>query len=176
MGKYTNEFKREVVNYYFSSQNGYIRTASYFGIERSSVRRWVNNYKKHGIEAINTRTTHKSYSQSFKMEVIRAVLEEGLSLRIASNQFNLSNSGIVSCWVSKYQKEGVESLQVKRRGRPPKMKKPVKSSNKPDNQRTQQELLDELLYLRAEIAYLKKLEALIQREQKQDKKPESSQD
>lgn len=37
MGKYTNEFKREVVNYYISSQNGYKQTASYFGIGLSPV-------------------------------------------------------------------------------------------------------------------------------------------
>lgn len=55
------------------------------------------------------------------------------------------------------------------------MKKAAASNNKPDELKTQQELLEELLYLRAEVAYLKKLDALIQERQIQDKKLESSQ-
>lgn len=44
-------------------------------------------------------------------------------------------------------------------------KKPLASPAKPDQEKTRQELLDELAYLRAETAYLKKLDALIREKQ-----------
>jgi transposase len=80
----------------------------------------------------------------------------------------------INSWQRAYEKEGIEGLNIKPKGRPPKMKPPIKrkarKSSKPLTR--EQELLEELEYLRAENALLKKLQALDQVDKKQ--KPSSS--
>lgn len=58
----------------------------------------------------------------------------------------------------------MKALSNDQRGRYPRMLKPKKPTPSvvPDKQKTPEELLDEIEYLRAEVAYLKKLQALIQ--------------
>ena len=108
--------------------------------------------------------------------MVQAIHQQGLSQRQAAVEFCILEPSVISTWLHHYAQGGVSALQTKVRGRKPKLNKALKSNNKPDDQKNQQELLEELLYLRAELAYLKKLNALIQQEQIQDKKPESSQD
>lgn len=56
--------------------------------------------------------------------------------------------------------------------------KPPSPSPRPDDERSQEELLQELAYLRAENAYLKKLDALIREQEAatRGKKPRPSKD
>jgi transposase len=65
-------------------------------------------------------------------------------------------------------------LMPRRRGRPPKMAtshppQPQPSEDGAPDERPREELLKEIEYLRAEVAYLKKLDALLQ-----SKKPAAS--
>ena len=67
-------------------------------------------------------------------------------------------------WQKLYNTGGVAALMAKPRGRP-KMTKPKPKIDKPPKEMTQEELLEEVLNLRAERDYLKKLQALIQEKQ-----------
>ncbi len=55
-------------------------------------------------------------------------------------------------------------------------RRPVSEEVKPDTQKSQEELMRELVYLRAENAYLKKLDALIREKQARQKKLSWSKD
>ncbi|NAT79954.1 IS3 family transposase, partial [Dickeya dadantii] len=50
--KYSLELRLSVVNHFLSGRDGTRRTAEIFGVERTSVRRWVRAFQLHGIDGI----------------------------------------------------------------------------------------------------------------------------
>lgn len=171
MSKYSQEFKLKVVEYYLTTQDGYIRTGQKFAIERSIVRRWVRDYKSQGIAALETGKRKVKYSFDFKLKVVLTVINEGLSTHEAAQKFNIKQSATVSIWLKQYVVKGVDGLKPKPRGRPkqmPKTQRPSIRTSQEDRNKTQEQLLDEIAYLRAEVAYLKKWKALIQKQKEQE--------
>jgi len=176
MAKYSKKFKLDVVKYYLSAQAGRKRTALKYEVHHTDVRKWVDCYQKYGSKGLEPRKSYQSYSPQFKFEVISEVSNNGLSLREVANKFGLPNHSLVIQWIRQYKHRGIDGLKPKIRGRKPVKNQISQKPEKEDNLKTQAELVEELIYLRAENAYLKKLEALIQQEQVQDTKPKSSQD
>lgn len=106
----------------------------------------------------------KRYTPEFKIKVVETMHEEGLSQREAARQFEITSHDRVSKWERIYLEEGKEGFYVERRGRkstgrPPKLKKEV-----------EEDLISEVQRLRAENAYLKKLNALVSERVRQEKK------
>ncbi|AUT38581.1 IS3-like element ISAba45 family transposase [Acinetobacter baumannii] len=162
MAKYSQEFKLEVVQYYLSGF-GRHQVSHKFGIHHSDVAKWVANYNNHGAEGLSRKNTNTVYTPEFKFKVIQSVLEQGLSVREATNQFNLKSHTQLLSWLLQYKEHGIDGLKAKPKGRPksvpkPKIKKVKNALN--DRDKTQEQLLEELAYLRAENAYLKKRRAL----------------
>ena len=145
--KYSPETKLAVVNHYLSGKDGEQSTADLFGIERTSVRRWVRAWQFHGAEGLTAKNNH--YSDEFKLVVVRAVISDRLTMREAAARFNLSAEILVRRWLDVYNDAGADKELEKL---------------------SPEELRAELRYLRAENAYLKKLKALVQSE-KNGKKP-----
>ena len=92
-------------------------------------------------------------------------MQEKLSYKEAARQFEVGDDKRVAAWERIYLEEGPEGLYVERRGRsskgrPPKMLKPE----------VEEDLLAEVQRLRAENAYLKKLNALVAERVRQEKK------
>lgn len=90
------------------------------------------------------------------------------SLTYTSAYFDLSSPGILFKWQTHYSREGISRLTPQKKGRPGMNNTP--SEPKPSVQMTEKELREELDYLRAENAVLKKLEALAQVKKKKAKK------
>ena len=106
----------------------------------------------------------KRYTPEFKIKVVESMHEEGLSQREAVRQFEITSHDRVSKWERIYLEEGKDRFYVERRGRkstgrPPKLKKEV-----------EEDLISEVQRLRAENAYLKKLNALVSERVRQEKK------
>ena len=97
--------------------------------------------------------------------VAEAIIRDKMSYREAAKQFEVSNHHLVVDWERIYLTEGPEGLYIERRGRgstgrPRKLPKAVEEDLLAENQR-----------LKAELAYLKKLQALVlEREQHNKKK------
>lgn len=107
---------------------------------------------------------NKRYTPEFKIKVVETMHKEKLSHREAAREFDVSNHNRVSDWERIYLEEGKEGFYVERRGRkstgrPPKLKKEV-----------EEDLIAEVQRLRAENAYLKKLNALVYERVRQEKK------
>ena len=103
---------------------------------------------------------NKRYTPEFKIKVVETMHREKLSYRETARQFDICDHDRVAAWERIYLEEGAEGLYIERRGRrstgrPPKIKKEV-----------EEDLIAEVQRLRAENAYLKKLQALVQKRTK----------
>lgn len=107
----------------------------------------------------------KRYTPEFKIKVIETMNNERLSYKETAREFDIPQGDkTVAKWERIYLEEGKEGLYIERRGRkstgrPPKLKKEV-----------EEDLISEVQRLRAENAYLKKLNALVAERERQEKK------
>jgi transposase-like protein len=92
------------------------------------------------------------------------MLEQGLSQSQTALTFNISSPALISHWHKAYRLHGLSGLTTKPKGRVA-MSKPF-ITDKPDDEKTLAELKRENEYLRAEVAYLKKLDALLKEKEK----------
>lgn len=157
MKKYSQEFKLKVVQFYLSGY-GKALTGKQFNINASNVEKWVKLYQKFGETALIDSTNRQRFTTEFKHQVVLTVLEKNLSLREAETLFELKSKTVITRWLRQYRASGIEGLKAKTRERLNLM--PKFNSDKEDNRKTQEELLEELAYLRAENAFLKKRRAL----------------
>ena len=133
------------------------------GIQRSNLRLWLSFYEAYGALGLRERV-QQHYEPSFKLDVLSTIEREYLSLRSACVRFNIPSESIIINWQKKYRAKGSLGLILSKKGRPQKMKKPIKirpqKSAKPLTK--EEELLLENEYLKAENELLKKLQALVQ--------------
>jgi transposase len=137
---------------------GYHSLGAHYGVAAAHIRNWVAAYRLHGIDGLRRKVT--GYDAKFKRTVLQHMWDNGLSNRQAAAHFNVRNPTSIGIWVRRYREGGMAAL-----ARPRKhvlnMKAPTsKPEPKPDHERSREDLLKELEYLRMENEVLKKLEAL----------------
>lgn len=105
----------------------------------------------------------KKHSGEFKQKVVEDMRQNGLSQNETAVKYGVSRS-MVQSWERIYLEEGVEGLYIERRGR--------KSTGRPLklDKKVEEDLIGEVQRLRAENAYLKKLNALVCERVRQEKK------
>ncbi len=107
----------------------------------------------------------KRYTPEFKQMVIETMQKERLSYQETANRFDIGGHNRIQKWERIYLEEGPEGFQIERRGR--------KSTGRPPKQLrpdVEKDLIAEVQRLRAENAYLKKLNALVLEEERQSKR------
>lgn len=181
MGKHEESLKLEVVRRYLSGSDGTRTVAMRYGLDRGTVRNWVERYRKHGVAGLRKKSSR--YSAAFKLSVLRRMWRQGLSRRQVAALFDLrAGHGVVSAWERQYHAGGLDGLKPKPAGRTRTMTAPKPPPSSPpmpphgDDTRTLEALRKENEYLRAEVAYLKKLDALVRanRQAAQNKRKPSS--
>ena len=130
-------------------------------------------------------TKNKNYSPEYKISGIMDMRENHLGYRETARKYNLGNNecqgkNLARNWERIYLEEGEVGFYIERRGRTTKMDNPKKGGprKKPLDKQIENDLIaenqrlkEEVEYLRAENAYIKKLSALIAaEEQKKSKK------
>lgn len=107
---------------------------------------------------------NRRYTGDFKQKVVEIMQKEKLSYRETARQFEISDNKMVAKWERIYLEEGPEGLYIERRGR--------KSTGRPRklSKEVEEDLIAEVQRLRAENAYLKKLNALVAERVRQEKK------
>ena len=131
------------------------------GTDHKHVRRWVALYEQHGAKGISS-IKRASYSGDFKLSVIRYMRENHLSLFETAIKFGIPNDSVVLAWDRLYESEGASALYRDNRGKMKKPRKYKQSTGAKSVKSTKDNLLEELEYLRAENAYLKKLRVLVE--------------
>ncbi|WP_315078468.1 helix-turn-helix domain-containing protein [Acinetobacter guillouiae] len=157
--KYYLEFKQAVIAYYAQGHSS-LSTAKHFSISDKDVSKWLAQFDLGGIDAIKSKQNKTIYTAEFKYNVLTTMQDERLSFSNTSLRFGISSPSLISVWRKIYQTDGMLGLEPKSKGRVS-MSKNKYIVDKPDHEKTTAELQRELLYLRAENVYLKKLDALL---------------
>lgn len=134
--------------------------ARQWSVPEEKIRSWVNHFRSHGIDG--PRPKRSSYSEQFKLQVLSHQDREQLSSRQVAAIYDIRNPNQVVVWRRRLDEGGVQALASKKQGRP-RMKPERRRPSPPSPPITDplQALRDENQRLRAEVAYLKKLRALI---------------
>lgn len=162
--KFSLKTRLQAVKSIIDNHFSYPQVCDEFGVCRSQLQRWVRFYQLHGLEGLKFKSNN--YSGDFKLQVLQEMEKRSLSLSETCLKFNIPSDSILASWVNKYKHYGISGLYQDNRGRPKTMssKKSNKKRQKPLTREDELEL--ENKSLRAELDYLKKLEALIQEEAK----------
>ena len=165
--KYTKEFKLECIRKRKSGE--YIETPPTIRKRIpfiKQVRKWERIYDS--IGEIGLEHGRPTLDVDQRLELIRKV-ESGASYKSVAFSVGIGPSLLIK-WHKIYMESGIDGLQSLKKGRKPAMTKKTKTSKKKDSEKTKEELLEELEYLRAENEYLKKLDALVQERKAREQK------
>ena len=128
-------------------------------VSKSMVMRWYTMYEIHGVKGLSMKSG--SYSGAFKLHVVEYMHTNNISMREASAKFGIPSRSTLLKWERIYYEEGANGLMRSKRGRPPK-----NNNHKPTIKKNiEEDLIAEIQQLRAENAYLKKYNALVQEKQ-----------
>lgn len=97
--------------------------------------------------------------------------EQGTSIRETAAIFNIPSPETLRKWKVAYETRGVDALNAKKKGRSSMKNEDQNVRKKPiPTKDSIEDLQSELEYLRAENAYLKKLQSLVQEREKSKRK------
>jgi transposase len=173
MSKYSMDFKLNAINMILIESRSIHSVSKELHVRKSNISNWLSLFKCHGINGLSSRNF--TYSGDFKIQVLKYMYEQQLSLTQTAVVFGISSTSVVLKWDKIFRELGPDALYRENRGRKIVMsgeskKKHTQQSKAPLTR--EEELLAELEYLRMENAYLKKLNALVQEKRTSAKRNE----
>lgn len=146
-----------------------------YSIPKTNIRDWTRDYEKLGESAFKRelKRENNSYTSDFRIAVVKEKLNSNVSYSELGRKYGI-NKSVIQSWVYKYEEKGEDALMTDSRGntsagRPPKSAEKTNIS-KVERKTIDKQLLDEVEALRAEVAYLKKFNALVLEKQQLQKK------
>ena len=168
MNKYSEQQKLDAVEGYRSGELGLRATAALHNVDVASLSKWVAAYEAIGIAGIQ-RKRRQTYDLNLKLEVLQKLKSEDLSYRQAGALFNVRRFDSIASWKRAYDRDGIAGLMPHQTSRSESAAQAGVPEPAPDSDSEtpcRQELLEKLEALRTENAYLKKLKALVQAQEK----------
>jgi len=132
-----------------------------FGISKSTIKKWVLQYQYHGGKGLIK--SYTNYTVQFKLDVLQYMNEQGTSLYETAAIFNIPSPSTIITWKVKLETKGLDALKVKKKGRPSMEKESKKLAPVEGSVEALQAKIERL---EMENAYLKKLNALVQMQEK----------
>ena len=81
MARYDEDFKRGVVQDHLSGLGGPRVLASKYGIDQSTIRKWIDSYRQHGDAGLRRKKSGIYYSAQFKLSALKRMWREELRVR-----------------------------------------------------------------------------------------------
>jgi len=166
MSKYSRELKIIIANKCLADESS-IKLSTQYSISSNQIRYWSQVVAIHGSNAFLA--AGHFHSAKAKFQALKLMWTNDWSLSHTSAVLNLVSPGILYAWHERYNTKGLNGLESGPRGRA-KIKSHRTAPTRSDDEMTVEELKEELAYLRAENAVLKKLEELEQEKRRQAKK------
>ena len=143
----------------FERGHGYKSAAKALSVPRDTVRQWLYVYRSFGSEALLSMDGKQArYTHGQKVAAASAVVDGGMTKTEAMAAFGIMSMSPLKRWCALYREGGAEALRPKPKGRP------KGSKSKPRVRTREQELEERCRRLETEVAYLKKLRALVERD------------
>ncbi|WP_115607527.1 IS3 family transposase [Actinobacillus ureae] len=155
MTKYNSLFKQQVIEFYLQNDKNRLFTQRHFQLSKKTLTRWIAQFNHNGINGLAVMGKKQKYSPEFKLTVIQAVKKGQFSAESASLHFGIANSGSISQWLQAFEKQSINGLLPKPKGRP--TMKPKYPQMPPPPKTEEERLRYRILELEAEVAYLKTL-------------------
>jgi transposase len=135
------------------------------GVQSKQARAWYRRYTRYGCSGLETKTGSRRFDADFKLHVVLSVLEKSVSLAKAAVIYDI-DVNTLRRWREQY-------LSGKEMPQPASCTKKVKPMGRPRKKQPQTEL--EVLQaenerLRAEVALLKKVQALVEERERRERK------
>lgn len=160
MKKYPADFKLMVIRELRDSIGAKADVYNKYGIPKETVSKWEKMYNLYGEAGLTGKYQRATYSGTFKQKVVEDMRNNHLSQHEVSLKYHVGRTQIQN-WERIYLQEGPEGLYIERRGRNS-TGKPPKALNK----KVEEDLIAENQRLRMEVAYLKKLNALVREKER----------
>ena len=156
--KHDLESRRRAVEL-FDAGVGCKPAAEALSVPRETVREWQWVYRAFGSEALLSMGGKQSrYTFEQRVAAASAVVDGGMAKTDAMAEFGIRSKSPLERWCRLYREGGAEALRPGPKGRP------RGSRSKPRARTREQELEERCRRLEAEVAYLKKLRALVERD------------
>lgn len=174
--KYDYDFKLRLVTIILEGKNSIKGLQKSENVRGYNIHFWVRLYEVYGTQGLKG-VSQSHFTIDEKVKIIQDYQKTGLSLVDLCVKYRISSPSVLSQWIRKFQNNGFKGLEDKRGVHLKKNTtntKMTKKSNIPgikESMTDLEKLKIENNYLRAENAYLKKLEALAQSKQAKKKKP-----
>ena len=154
--KHDVETRRAAVEL-FRSGRGCDIVSGALSVPRTTVRQWQRIYRAFGSEVLLRMDGKQAvYTYEQRVAAARAVVEGGMAKPAAMAEFGIMSAAPLDRRCRLYREGGAEALRPKRKGRP------KGSKSRPRSR--EEELEERCRALEAEVAYLKKLRALVERD------------
>ena len=101
------EIKIIAVKYSLSGSESLNKTAARFGVSRSTLQKWLLNYKMFGLEGLRHRRRNQSYPSEIKREAVASYLSGQMSEEDICKKYQIRSRTQLETWISLYhgQKE-----------------------------------------------------------------------
>ena len=141
----------------FADGLGYAAAAKRLSVPKAAVRKWQQIYRAFGSEVLLTMDGKQArYTYEQKVAAASAVVDGGMTKTEAMAAFGIMSMSPLKKWCALYREGGAEALRPRPKGRP--------SGSRARPRTREEELEERCRRLEAEVAYLKKLRALVERD------------
>jgi transposase-like protein len=161
MANFSAEQKIFITRLYLEGKHSYMDLQKIFEVSYQMIQGWVRLYQIQGADGF--KKSYTRYSTEFKMDVLNYMNETGISSYDAAARFNISSPALIRTWRINVNAYGLDALISKKKGRPS-MKKDINPSKQIEG--SVKELEERIKQLEMENAYLKKLNTLVQMQEK----------
>lgn len=166
--KHSLAFKLGIVKQALKRESSLSRISADNLVNVSLINRWVQFYERFGEAGLQPQ--YNTYSLETKLAIIEHYKGNNLSLSETCLQYGIRSVSVLTKWIRILGQEGVAGLAIERRGRNQRMASKDSSKKIVKPFTDHEKVLEENKLLRAENDFLKKLRALIQKEDAEKKR------